>query len=104
MITPKSKKAAQDVVAEIFKRGGTTRDRDHIIDCIIPIESEGRLSNVPLQIQVFEGSYGNRLVVNAYFGGDERHPIPTGDQELTTGAEIVDAVVNGFKSLLAGGR
>lgn len=110
MITDKSKTASQGVVAEAHRRGGSAMMDGHKIDLHLPIPFEGRESNVPLQIEIFEGSYPmaegseeGRLVVNAYFVSGQKHPVPTGDQPLTTAAEILDAVTAGFQSLLAGG-
>ena len=102
MITDKSKKACADLMILIQSRGGEAVSSGHRVDFSIPIEHEGQLSNVPLQVEIFEGSYGGSLVILAYFISNGQHPVPTGDKEVTTAEEILAAVTDGFKSLLSG--
>jgi hypothetical protein len=92
------KKLIPQVVREISRRGGRAvasggriRAPKFVLDM---------LHSIPLEIELYEGSYyPGKVLVDAHFG-PARHPVPVQDRQPFDAKAIVDSIANAFISLV----
>jgi hypothetical protein len=98
VVTDEIKLLASSVAREIRRRGGTV---ETIHDGRLRVRSfyVDEDHSIPLEIQLYEGTYyPGKVLINARFSG--QHPIPVKDRTPFDAKAVVDAVADGFMSLV----
>ena len=97
-VTDAVKHLVPQVVQEIKRRGGSVgsvRDNKIQVSNLVLDEDHG----IPLEIALYEGShYPGKVLINETFSGI--HPVPVKDRIPFNAKGVVDAVVDGFMSLV----
>lgn len=99
-VTEEIKKLIPEVVREIQKRGGRVGRADKntaTIQALAFYVPEDHF--IPLDIQLFEGSWSKgKVIVRAKFNGN--NPVPVRGKQTFNARDIVDAIQDGFMSLV----
>jgi hypothetical protein len=103
LVTDKVKQVVRDLAAEARSRGGTVQKlSENTAEITMPIEYKKRTVGVSLKIRLYEDSRIHDLVVSASFvSSGQDHSISVNHQPpIASGAQALDAVVDGFHWIL----
>lgn len=105
IVNERTIEVAKQVASQATALGGRGSSNGATANVMLPVahpKDSKKSANVNFEIEVFEDSYTNELVVNAQFisNGDAHPLLLQHDKPLTNAAEILDVVVKAFQWIL----